>query len=96
MQLLTQELEKSIPALYEQEMIKEKKAFVKFFTPDSHWTWYVMEYDPINKIFFGLVEGFETEFGYFSLQELEELTGPTGLKIERDLYFTPTLLKDLP
>ncbi len=42
--------------------------------------------------FFGLVDGFEKEFGYFSLKELRTYTGPMGMKIERDLYFgTPTM-----
>ena len=95
MELLTMELEKSIPALYAQEMIKEKRAYVKYFTPDSYWTWYVMEYDPLNKIFFGLVEGFVKEFGYFTLEELLTLRGPMGLAIERDLYFEPKPIKDL-
>jgi len=29
------------------------------------------------------------ELGYVSLQELESVTLPFGLKIERDMYFTP-------
>jgi len=95
MELLTMELEKSIPALYAQEMIKEKIVYVKYFTPDSYWTWYVMEYDPLNKIFFGLVEGFVKEFGYFTLEELLTLRGPMGLAIERDLYFEPKPIKEL-
>ena len=31
----------------------------------------------------------EKELGYFTLAELESVTGPGGLKIERDLYFKP-------
>ena len=27
------------------------------------------------------------EWGYVSLKELQSITGPMGLKIERDLYF---------
>lgn len=45
--------------------------------------------------FFGLVDGFEKELGYFSLSELESVKGPLGLKIERDLYFKPTTLKKI-
>ena len=33
------------------------------------------------------MHGFETEMGYFSLDELEEIKGPLRLGIERDLYF---------
>ncbi|MBM3701009.1 MAG: DUF2958 domain-containing protein [Actinobacteria bacterium] len=69
-------------------------AYVKFFTPWAGWTWYVTEFDGINT-FFGLIDGFEKEIGYFTLSALENLEGPCGLKIERDLYFVPTTLKKL-
>lgn len=45
--------------------------------------------------FFGLVEGHEAELGYFSLNELHELRGPFGLKIERDKSFRPRPLAEL-
>jgi hypothetical protein len=70
----------------------------KYFTPDSSWTWYASEGAPNDEgdfLFFGLVNGFELEFGYFSLSELQETRGPLGLLIERDLHFTPTTLRDL-
>lgn len=38
-------------------------------------------------IFFGLVRGFETELGNFSLNELKSVKLPLGLGIERDVYF---------
>jgi len=41
-------------------------------------------------LFYGLVDGFEKEWGYFSLKELESVRGPLGLGIERDIYFKPT------
>jgi len=37
--------------------------------------------------FFGYVIGFEEEWGYFMLSELQSARGPLGLPIERDLYF---------
>jgi len=36
----------------------------KFFHPMSSWTWYLTEYDPKERLAFGLVAGFETEIGY--------------------------------
>ena len=45
--------------------------------------------------FFGLVDGHVNELGYFSLAEIEEVTGPMGLPIERDLYFKPTTLQEI-
>jgi hypothetical protein len=43
----------------------------------------------MEPIFFGYVIGFEKEWGYFSLSELESARGPLGPPIERDLHFTP-------
>ena len=36
------------------------------------------------------------EMGYFSLSELETVRGPWGLSIERDLWFEPRPLSQLP
>lgn len=95
MELITEEIKKTLPKLYTQEKLGlEAIAYLKFFTPDSNWTWYITEFDG-NDLFFGLVDGFEKELGYFSLSEIKDARGPFGLKIERDLYFTPTRLKEL-
>jgi hypothetical protein len=42
--------------------------------------------------FFGLVDGFCEELGYFTLDDLEQARGPFGPKIERDLWWTPVPL----
>lgn len=96
MKLMTKELADRLPKLYETERVAlpEKVAHAKFFHPASNWTWYVIEYDGRDTCF-GLVVGHETEFGYFSLQELEETYG-LGQPIERDEYFRPTQIQDLP
>jgi hypothetical protein len=96
MTLLTKALAAKIPKLYKTEGIPlpEKMVYAKFFHPVSNWTWFVIEYDG-EDICFGLVVGHETEFGYFSLQELSRVIG-IGLPIERDIYFQPTQLQDLP
>ena len=44
---------------------------------------------------YGLVSGFEIEYGYISLSELESVRGPLGLPVERDLYYTSQTLKDI-
>ena len=90
MKLLTKELREKLPELYSNENKKDPKAVVKFFTPLSNWTWYATEFDG-DDTFFGLVDGFDKELGYFSLAELESL----GPKIERDLWFSPTPLSEL-
>lgn len=91
MKLMTQEIKKQLPALYSQDNVEDPIAKIKYFCPWNQWTWFAIEYDGEN-MFFGKVVGHETELGYFSLSELESVTGPLGLKIERDLYFKPTPL----
>ena len=92
--LLTKTLADKLPAQYATEgmPLAEKMAIIKFFTPAGSWTWYGIEFDPEIRCFFGLVDGFECEFGYFSLDELESMGGA----INRDLHFRPTKIKDLP
>jgi len=95
MKLINEEIKNTLPKLYKQDSKNLNAiAYVKFFTPDSNWTWYATEFDG-EDTFFGLVDGFVKELGYFSLSELESTRGPLGLKIERDLYFEPTILEEL-
>ena len=104
MKLLPKELREKLPALYAQDS-KGGKAVVytKYFTPSSNWTWLATEGEPVldesqNEVdfrFFGLVFGHEREFGYFLLSELEEVRGPMGLPIERDLHFKPKTLEEI-
>ena len=92
MMLLTKELRKKLPKLYETEGQGLKAlAIVKFFTPDSNWTWYASEFDG-EDLFFGLAVGFVPELGYFRLSELQEVRGALGLPVERDMWFEPTPL----
>lgn len=96
MKLLTKQNLKDLPALYEQDgKGDEATAFVKFFTPDSNFTWYATEYDPATETFFGLVDAFDKELGYFTLSDLMSVRGGLNLPVERDMYFTPTTLKEL-
>ena len=89
MKLITKEIEKKFESkgLGSTDGLGDQaEVVVKFFTPWANWTWYATEFDG-KDLFFGLVDGFEKELGYFSLSELESLTGPFGLKVERDLHF---------
>lgn len=96
MKLMTKELEKRFAEVASQDG-KGYDAIViaKYFHPAGSWTWYATEYDPKEKMFFGYVKGFEDEFGYFSLAEMESIKGPLGLGIERDLYFKERTLKEV-
>ena len=90
MKLMTEEIERRIPSIGTQEGKGDNAVvYAKFFTPDSQWTWYAMEYDRKERICFGYVVGQDKEFGYFSLDELEKVRGFLDLAVERDLYFEP-------
>lgn len=96
MKLLTKEVLNKLPGLYETEEIplNDKVVAVKFFHPTSNWSWYAIEFDG-KDTFWGLVDGFEQEFGYFSLQDLETPAGMLNLPAERDRFFRPTSVWDL-
>ena len=95
MMLLTQENRRKLPPLYAQDGLGGRAvAHVEFFTPDSDWSWYAVGFDG-EDTFFGLVEGFETELGYFRLSELQAARGPHGMPIERDLYWRPKTLAEI-
>ena len=44
--LLPKEIREQLPLLYSQEHEKDPMVYVKFFHPNSHWTWYATEFDP--------------------------------------------------
>src|SRR5579859_6558227 len=91
MGLLPPDIAQTIPPLYAQEgKGNEAIAYVKFFHLLSDWAWYGMEYDPVERLFFGWVwsDPDNSELGYFSLDELEEVE-VLGVRIERDTHFEP-------
>lgn len=91
--LLPKELIDGLPRLYEQQGVDDPIVYAKFFFSGGSWTWFVTEGQPEGNDFkfFGYVIGFESEWGYFSLRELEEVN-VKGLVIERDEYFEPSKL----
>jgi len=104
MKLLTKEMRRKLPPLYSQES-KGGKAIVylKLFTPDSSFTWYITEGSPVRDDsgkevdfhFFGLVDGQFRELGYVALSDLESVRGPMGLPVERDLWWEPKTLEEI-
>ena len=99
MKMLTQENRKALPKLYSQENVADPTVVVKFFgiAGLGNWTWYATEGEPvldeageeIDFMFFGLVDGFEKELGYFTLSQLQEPKMGRMPLVERDMYFTP-------
>jgi len=79
MKLITEEFEalfKDYP-LCLQEHEKDPLVVAKLFDPCGSASWYLLEYDPVEKIAFGYVTGMAAdELGYISLIEMESITGP--------------------
>src|SRR6266567_5471818 len=75
MRLLTPELRSQLPPLYRQEHNKDPIVHVKFFCPWSNGTWFATEgaTEDDDFRFFGYVIGFDEEWGYFVLSEMEEI-----------------------
>lgn len=94
MKLITKELLRKLPKLYETENTKDPMVICKFFTPWTNWTWYGIEFDG-EDLFFGYVVGHERELGYFSIRELESARGPYQLSVERDICFNPQPLSKI-
>lgn len=88
MELLPPDLREKLPKLYTQEGIEDPIVHIKFFFPAADWTWFVTEGEAEGDdfTFFGYVIGFASEWGYFSLRELEEIN-VHHLTVERDLDF---------
>jgi hypothetical protein len=91
MKLFTKALQKQIPPIdtNANTSMHDLVFYARLFTPWSNWTWYIAEANFETGEAFGLCCGFEKELGYVDLNELAELRGIGGLKVERDLYFTP-------
>ncbi len=98
-QLMTEKLADTIPPIGATENAAdydEVLARAKLFSPFSNWTWFITEMDRETGQCFGLVEGLETELGYFDLTELAETTVLGGVPaVERDLYWQPMTLGEI-
>ena len=91
--LIPKEIQDTLPDLYSSTDTSDPLCKVKLFTPDANWTWYVIELSQEDgSTCYGYVQGLESELGYFSLEEIENVRGALNLPVERDLSFEPTLL----
>ena len=69
---MIKDLLKNAAELYTQDG-KGKKAVVYLVLEGINgWKWYITEYSKKENIAFGYVKGFEEEWGYISIEELEE------------------------
>lgn len=71
-------------------------AYVHYFSQLNGWDWHLVAYDAKTDEAYGLVCGAETEWGFFSIREIEELNRSRGLSvIERDEHFAPRLASSI-
>ena len=101
--LLTKELRHKLPKLNSTEGVPlaEKQVVAHFFSP-AYDLW-VVEFDPQDGLFFGYARFANmpefAEWGYVDAQEMCETSKKLAAKlcpIERDLYWTVKLAKDVP
>ena len=94
MELIPQNLLKTIPKLYETEEQNNPIVYIKLFL--DGWSWFITEISIDGDIAFGyVVSPFGAELGYFSLEEIKGIRGSLGLGVERDLSFKPTKLSSI-
>jgi len=95
----TKEDLKGIPRLYSTEDItfEDKVIYGHFFLGGSDW--YIAEYDPEERIFFGyaiLNEDYDNaEWGYISYDELLDLKVGPGFEVEWDKYWKAEKAKNV-
>ena len=94
-ELLPKELMNALPKISDQEGDKNPTVYAVFQFPLSGWVWFVTEGDAYEDdfLFFGYVIGFEREWGYFCLTELESVD-INGVKVCRDENHVPTPLSE--
>lgn len=100
MMLMTKELEQELmkyPIGSQDGKGMDAKVIVKYFNPCGIGTWLITEGEKQENgdwLLFGYCHLFEWEWGYVTLSELESVTLPFGLSIERELYVTGGDVKD--
>lgn len=90
MKLLTKQLIDRFAKVGSQENVKDPIVICKFFNPCGASTWWITEYDPKENLFYGfanLGDPQNAEWGFVSMDELQNYKGQLGLGIERDKFF---------
>ena len=94
--LIPKEILDTLPDLYDSTITDDPLCQVKLFTPDSNWTWYIIGLSKEdNSTCYGYVQGWVSELGYFSLEEIADVRGALNLPVERDMFFEPTKLSKI-
>ena len=94
-ELMPDSIAKTTPDLFTAEKQKDQVAYVKWFMPDDSRIWYVLEYGPKDRICLCFVEDHQREIALVSLDRVRQRRGPEGHRVERDVAFSPTPVRDL-
>ncbi len=91
----TEEELSRVPLLYKTENIplSEKDVYFHFFCGNSDW--WILEYDPDDRLFFGITKIFVHELGYVSFDEMKEVKAFGVMEVERDMDFEIKKVKEI-
>jgi hypothetical protein len=86
----------TMPVLYatEREGMEDWVVRMRFYHPVAQYSWYAVEYDPEDRVFFGWADCEFQEWGYFSLLEMAFLE-VSGVRIMWDVDFEPVRFGEL-
>lgn len=97
LELMPDWLTKQIVAEHDQGRGKDM-VYAKLFTPDAEWYLFVRDYQPRGKRIFcyAILNGDlqMAEWGWQTLNDLQQVRGRFNLPMERDTSFTPKLLSE--
>lgn len=90
MKLVTKEIKRLLDSNNKKKP-DDRVPYLKLFNPCGAATWLITEFNEGEGMFFGLCDlGMGSpELGYVSIQEIEEVELPFGMKIERDMWWEP-------
>ena len=93
MELITEDMKGQIPRLEMAPDSLDPMVGVLFHMPMLDWAWYVLEFDGKDEVF-ALEERERAKWGFFSLEELQKLRGPFGVRVQRAQQYRPMRLSE--
>jgi hypothetical protein len=96
LKLITEAIRKSFPKIGETDgkLPSERKIVCKLFSCFSNFTWYCLEFDGEDTLFC-YVKGHENEYGYSSLNELQNTKWQGVPAVERDMHYGDHTLQEV-
>lgn len=74
--LISAHIKQALPPLFATRREHDPHAKVRLFLPYTLWRWYVLEYDPAERLCSGLAVESDRVLSYFSLPYLKRLRSP--------------------